>query len=326
MVRNFNDPSEASAERHMKVSVICPARNESESLPILLEEFHNLFERIGEEYEVVVVDDASTDDTRDILKQLSKRYGFLKCGFHRRRQGKTGGIVTGAEIASGDILVVFDADLQYGPDEIPKLPEPVLRDRYDIVSGWRQGIYEKGLAARIYNFLLRTLFHVPLHDSGATLALRKEIVEELNLHFEWHRFIVPLAIFEGYRVGEVKINLYPRRFGQSKYQGIFRLLVAFLDLVAVKLTISFSSKPMLVFGTTGLILLTLGLFFGLIYAYSKLTGLFVAWRMSVGVITLLVIAGILCVLGGFLAELIVDVRILAKRILKNLDEKKQTRL
>jgi glycosyltransferase involved in cell wall biosynthesis len=303
--------------KEYKVSVICPARNEEGNLPELMAEFRKLFNSLGYEYEIVVVDDASTDSTPKVLEKLKKEYKFLKTGRNRARAGKAGGIVTGLGIASGDIVVIFDADLQYLPEDIPTLVQAVVEDGKDIVSGWRQGIYEKSALAKVYNWLLKVLFDSPLHDSGATLALRREVLDRITLHEEWHRFIIPFALANGYTVGERKIRLYPRRHGQSNYKSKRRLLIGLLDLVSVKMFLTFGKKPMLYFGNVGIVLLAVGTFFAFLYAIDKLTPqIFIPWRLGVTPTTFLIISGLFFIFGGFMGEMLLDLKILLEKIIR----------
>ncbi|MBI5118175.1 glycosyltransferase [Candidatus Poribacteria bacterium] len=312
-----------NSSREHRISVICPARNEEGNLPELMGEFRKLFSSLGYEYEVVVVDDASTDGTPQALEKLKKEYKFLKTGRNRVRAGKAGGIVTGLGLASGDIVVIFDADLQYLPEDIPSLVQAVIEDGKDIVSGWRQGLYEKSALAKVYNWLLRALFDSPLHDSGATLALRREVIDRMALHEEWHRFIIPFALANGYTVGERKIRLYPRRHGQSNYRSKRRLLIGLLDLISVKMFLTFGRKPMLYFGNVGIVLLVAGTFFAVLYAIDKLTPqIFIPWRLGITPTTFLIISGLFFIFGGFMGEMLLDLKILLERILRESEKRK----
>jgi len=271
----------------MKISVLVPAYNESANIPFLIEEFDK-FIKSHKNYEVIIIDDGSQDGTSDIAQKHKRSY--LRIIRHKRNLGKTEAIVSGARVAKGDVLVVFDADLQYDLQDIPRLID-VIRQGADLATGWKQGRYEKRFVSGIYNFCARKLFNLDVHDMNAIKAFKKEVIEELPLRKDWHRYIVPLANEAGFKISEVKVNLRPRRFGLPKYQKRSRILIGFFDLLAVKFQLTFMKKPMLYFGTVGLISVISGFFVGVIAIILRLFGH--GFRPFLYLVILLIISGIL---------------------------------
>ena len=271
----------------MKISVVVPAYNEAVNMPLLIEEFDKFIKK-HRNYEVVVVDDGSEDGTSDILKKNKRSY--LRIIRHQRNMGKTQAIMSGARAARGDVIVIFDADLQYDPFDIPRLVA-VVESGFDIATGWKQGDYEKKAVSNVYNFWARRVFRLEIHDMNAIKAVRKEVMGVIPLRKDWHRYIVPLAKESGYRIGEVKVNLRPRRFGSPKYQQKSRILIGFFDLLAVKFQLSFMKKPLLYFGTVGLFSITTGILVGILSIILRLFGY--GFRPLLYLVILLVISGIL---------------------------------
>ncbi len=271
----------------MKVSVIVPAYNEAVNMPLLIEEFDKFIKK-HRGYEVIVVDDGSEDGTSDILKKNKRSY--LRSVRHQRNMGKTQAIMSGARAARGDVIVIFDADLQYDPFDIPRLVA-LVESGFDIATGWKQGDYEKKFISNVYNFWARKLFRLEVHDMNAIKAVRKEVLGVIPLRKDWHRYIVPLAKEAGYKIGEVKVDLRPRRFGIPKYQQKSRILIGFFDLLAVKFQLSFMKKPMLYFGTIGLFSIATGVLVGILSIILRLFGY--GFRPLLYLVILLVISGIL---------------------------------
>jgi glycosyltransferase involved in cell wall biosynthesis len=271
----------------MKISVVVPAYNEAANIPLLIEEFDKFIEK-KKNYEVIIVDDGSEDGTSEIIKKNKRSY--LKSVQHKRNLGKTHAIISGAEAAKGGIIVIFDADLQYDPNDIPRLVA-LIDSGYDIATGWKQGKYEKKFVSNVYNFWARKLFGLEIHDMNAIKAMRKEVLNDILMRKDWHRYVVPLAKEAGYRIGEVKVNIRPRRFGVPKYQQKSRILVGFFDLLAVKFQLSFMKKPLLYFGTVGLFSVVAGVVVGVISIILRLFGL--GFRPLLYLVILLIISGIL---------------------------------
>lgn len=271
----------------MKVSVVVPAYNEAVNIPFLIEEFDKFIKK-NKNYEVIVVDDGSEDGTSDILKK--KRRTYLRCVRHQRNMGKTQAIMSGAKVAKGRVIVVFDADLQYDPFDIPRLVA-VIESGFDVVTGWKQGEYEKKFVSNVYNFWARKLFRLEIHDMNAIKAIRKEVLNVIPMRKDWHRYVVPLAKEAGYKIAEVRVNLRPRRYGSPKYQQKSRILIGFFDLLAVKFQLSFMKKPLLYFGTVGLFSIATGILVGVFSIVLRLFGY--GFRPLLYLVILLVISGIL---------------------------------
>jgi glycosyltransferase involved in cell wall biosynthesis len=255
----------------------------------------------------VVVDDGSSDGTAEAAEREGAAFpGRVRVVRHASNLGKTEALVTGADATRRRWLVLFDADLQHVPDEIPRFLDK-LGEGYDVVTGWKQGPYEKRLVSSIYNKLSRWLFRVPVHDLNAMKAFRRDLLDEIPLRHDWHRFFVVLAHDRGYRIAEIPITLYPRLHGRGKYSGWSRIVVGILDLLAVKTLTSFMRKPLLFFGTLGAVLAGSGVAIGLVALYYRFA-LGQGYRPLIYLVTLLVLLGVLLFALGFLAEAIAQVR------------------
>jgi glycosyltransferase involved in cell wall biosynthesis len=245
------------------VSVLVPAMNESENLPLFMEQAEAAFAGSNARFEVVVVDDGSTDGTWAVLQSLAGRYAFLRPVRHRVRRGIADALRTGYLHARGGVLVFYPADLQYRPEDIPRLVDPILRGDSDMVTGYKQGRYEKAFVSNIYNRLSRSLFSVPVRDLNSVKAYRREIMDVLPLRPDWHRYMIVMAAAEGFTVSEIPVPLYPRHAGRSKF-GIGRIPVGVLDMLSVWFELRFGKKPLLLFGMLGAALFALGVVAGLV--------------------------------------------------------------
>ena len=299
--------AEVSVEKTDKwqISVLIPAYNEEGNVTPVIDKVARAFEARGVDGEVVLVDDGSTDGTGHEATACAARYPFIKVVSHRHNLGLTEAIRTGFRHVSGDIVILLPGDLESDPEEdIPKLLDK-LAEGYDVVAGWRQGRRNsKMVASRIYNFVSRLLFNVQAHDMNWIKALRREVIEGLYLRSDWHRFILMIAASQGYKIGEVPTNYYPRRQGKSKY-GLGRIPVSFLDVLVVKFLLTFSRKPMIFFGALGstLILAAFGIGVYLLHQwFTRVRQLRPVFTFGV----ILALAGLIIFLVGFLAELVVD--------------------
>lgn len=293
-------------EGNVKVSVVVPAYNEADNIPVLMQEFSKMFSDSRLNGEVILVDDGSTDGTFLKAKECQGKYNFLKVAVHKRNLGLTDALMTGFSKARGRIFVFWPADLQYLPEEIPKLVGKI-DDGYDVICGWKQGRYGiKSFVSFVYNSLSRIFFRVGVHDLNSVKAFRREIVSDVPLRKDWHRYMVVMAADKGYKIGEVKVKLYPRRFGQSKF-GLWRIPIGFLDLLAVKFQLSFMRKPLLLFGCCGLVFTFLGIVSGGIALYLRLAKN-EGFRPLLYLVILLILMGISLFALGFLAEAIAELR------------------
>jgi glycosyltransferase involved in cell wall biosynthesis len=295
-----------NSNENVHVSVVVPACNEAENVVPLMEEFSQMLSESRIKAEVILVDDGSTDGTYLKAKECQGKYGFLRVVSHRRNLGLTQALMTGFSRARGRIFVFWPADLQYLPRDIPKLVERI-DGGYDVVCGWKQGSYGlKRLVSFFYNLLSRVVFRIRVHDLNSVKAFRREVVDDVPMRKDWHRYMVVMAAHKGYKVGEVKVHVYPRRFGESKF-GFWRIPIGFLDLLSVKFQLSFMKKPLILFGFLGLILMLLGVLTGGVAVYLRIAkheGL----RPLLYLVILLVLSGISFFVLGFLAEAMAGIR------------------
>lgn len=305
----MNGPAEKTAAAHARitVSVVVPAFNEEGNLPLLAEKFAAMFAAADFAGEVIVVDDGSTDRTHAVALECSQRYPFWRVERHRVNRGLTAALETGFATARGDIFVFYPADLQYLPDDIPAMVRRI-HEGFDVVTGWKQGSYGvRRFVSTVYNLFSRMLFRVGVHDLNSVKAFRREVVENLTFRRDWHRYMVVMAAEAGYRIGEVKVRLYPRHSGASKFSGISRIPIGVLDLLAVKFQLSFMKKPLLFFGSLGFIMLVLAGLTGAVAIYLR-------WIMEQGyrplltLVMLLATSGILFFAMGFLGELLINLK------------------
>ncbi|HEU0016475.1 MAG TPA: glycosyltransferase family 2 protein [Longimicrobium sp.] len=290
-------------------AVLVPAFDEVENVADLFRELRQTFERHGLSGEVILVDDGSSDGTYEAARREAASFPRARVLRHRRNRGKTEAMVTGAYAAESEYLVLFDADLQHSTEEIPRFLEK-LGEGVDIVTGRKVGQYEKRAVSSTYNRLSQALFDVPVRDLNSMKAFRTEILREIPLRHDWHRFFVVLAHARGYTVGEIDITLYPRRAGVPKFSGRRRVLVGIGDLVVVWFYLKFSEKPMQFFGGGGLVLILLGLLVGLVTVVLRIG----QWMPPFGFRPLLTLVVLLETVGfvlfgfGFIAELIATLR------------------
>ncbi len=300
------------------VTVIIPAFNERENLSPLMREIESVVEKDTRNYEVIIIDDGSVDGTSEEAKRLKNKYEYLKVYSHRTNLGKTEAIITGFRHSAGKVLVIMDADLQFDANDIPKLIDEIEKG-YDVVTGWKQGDYQKKFVSGVYNFLSRCLFKLPIHDQNSIKALRSNVLEEIDLRKDWHRYIVALAVDKGFKVTEIKVKLRERKFGDSKYSGKARVVVGIMDLLAVKIQISLLRKPFLFFGTSGAILVILGIFVG-IYGIIQRFVYQHGYRPILYLVILLIVSGLVFFTVGFITEAITALVENLKRLEREISE------
>jgi len=299
--------AEAEAIRY---SVVVPFFNEQENIPPLYVKLTEAMEALGEPYELVFVDDGSRDQSFKVLTQIQENDGRVHVIRLRRNFGQTAALKAGFDFAGGEIVLTMDGDLQDDPEDIPSVLAK-LREGYDIVSGWRRDRKEPWLTRRIpsmtANWIMAKVSRVPLHDFGATFkAYRREIIQDLPLYGELHRFIPALASWQGASVTEIVIRNHPRKAGKSKY-GIGRTIRVMLDLFTIKFLLDYSTKPLQFFGLFGLLSLGIGGVINLFLLYKKLlyrTHLMVEHGPLMLLGIALVIAGIQFLSLGLVGELV----------------------
>ncbi len=244
-------PAPHAMSSAVEISVVVPVFDEEPNLPLLHEEIVRALDGMGASWEVLYVDDRSRDGSLRVLLDLWKRDPRVRVVQFRARCGQTAAMAAGFEHARGAVVVTLDGDLQNDPADIPRLVAELGRG-FDIVAGWRKarqdGFVLRKLPSRIANRLIALVTGVPIHDTGCTLkAFRRELVEQLPIYAEQHRFLPAMSAGSGARVTEVVVNHRPRRFGRSKY-GISRLARVVLDLLAIKMITAFGQRPLAYFG------------------------------------------------------------------------------
>ncbi|MCU0598572.1 MAG: glycosyltransferase family 2 protein [Desulfobacterales bacterium] len=294
------------------VSIVIPLYNEEENVIRLTDSLSKVMDKIDGGVETIIVDDGSTDGSWELLKTANKRDHRFKIIRLRRNFGQTPAMTAGFENARGQIIVTLDADLQNDPEDIMRILDK-MKEGYDIVSGWRKDRKDKisrKISSKIANWIIGRMTGARLHDTGCTLkAYKSNVIKNLNLYGEMHRFIPALASWQGISIGELEVNHYPRIAGKSKYT-IWRAGKVLLDLFTLKFMNSFIAKPIYVFGGTGMALFFLGVICEFIVAWEKYGNMLMGetpiwvhqnpWFM-IGILFLLI--GVTVFLMGLLAEM-----------------------
>ena len=288
-----------------ELSIVVPLFNEEESLPPLVEKLLLALRPLGRSFELVLVDDGSSDRTADVLRQQAAGAPELVAVLLRRNYGQTAAMAAGFDASRGRLIVTLDGDLQNDPADIPMLLGR-LEEGYDLVSGWRHQRQDHAvsrlLPSKVANALIARVTGVRLHDYGCSLkAYRRELVEDMNLYGELHRFLPALAFIEGARIAEVKVNHNARQFGQSKY-GIDRTFRVLMDLFTVWFMKRFLTRPMYVFGFGGLSAMGIGALLSAYLLAVKLGGAEIGNRPLLLVAVLALITGVQLFCFGLLSE------------------------
>ncbi|MES2305821.1 MAG: glycosyltransferase family 2 protein [Gemmatimonadota bacterium] len=290
----------------IRVSVLVPAKDEAENLPEFLRQCADALPALGVGFEVVVVNDGSSDDSAGVLTRLSAEYPFLRVVTHRRQRGIADGLRSAGNAASGDVFVFYPADLQYKPEDIPQLVAPILAGQADIVTGTKQGKYEKAFVSTIYNGLCRWLFGVRVTDLNSVKAYRREVMANVPMRPDWHRFMVVIAAADGFRLTSVPVPLYARTAGVSKFTWT-RIPIGVLDLISVWFQLRFGRKPMLFFGVAGVLLFSVGFLAGIVALVLRF-GFGIGFRPLLNLVETMVICGVVLFGFGFTAELVAGMR------------------
>ena len=300
----------------MDISIIIPSFNEKESLPELLGWIRQVMEREGLEYEAIIVDDGSTDGTWDSVKGFSEEDPRVKGIRFRRNYGKSAALFCGFRKAEGDVVVTMDADLQDSPEEIPEMRRMILEDGYDLVSGWKQHRKDnkltKNLPSKLYNATARMITGIKLHDMNCGLkAYKKQVVKDIEVYGEMHRYIPYLAKNAGYSaIGEKPVHHQKRKYGKSKF-GMNRFINGFLDLLSLSFLQTFGKKPMHFFGYPGILMFLIGgvmavwiIIAKLVHQANHLPYRAVTDQPLFYLALVAVILGVLLFLAGFVCEMI----------------------
>ncbi len=252
------------------ISIVIPLYNEVESLPELYDQIKEVVKTNRYNYEIIFVDDGSTDGSLDVLKKIRQNDKNVKIISFRRNYGKSAALAIGFEYAKGDVVITMDADLQDDPHEIPNLLKK-LNEGFDLVSGWKKKRYDpltKTIPSRIFNFVVSTLSGIKIHDFNCGLkAYKKSVTQDIKVYGELHRYLPVLAHWAGYKIGEIVVQHHPRKYGKTKF-GVSRFLKGFLDLLTVMFTTRYFKRPLHLFGTVGLVIFLLG--FGITFYLSLL--------------------------------------------------------
>jgi glycosyltransferase involved in cell wall biosynthesis len=252
-----------------------------------------------------------------VLRELERQYPFLRVVTHRRQRGIADALRSAGDVARGDVFVFYPADLQYLPEDIPRLVSPILEGRADIVTGTKQGKYEKAFVSAVSNTLCRWLFGVRVTDLNSVKAYRREVMQGVPLRPDWHRYMVVIAAADGFRLESLPVPLYPRRAGVSKF-GWRRIPVGIFDLLSVWFQLRFGRKPMLFFGIAGATLFVIGLLAGiaaLILRYGYGIGL----RPLLNLVETMVISGIVLFGFGLVGEMVAGLQEETRAIARGLD-------
>ena len=259
----------------MNISVVIPLLNEKESLRELSDSIIDVMKSYSFSYEIIFIDDGSNDNSWDIIEELSSKSNTIKGIKFHRNYGKSQALHAGFIKSRGEVVFTMDADLQDDPKEIPAMYDMIMNDNFDLVSGWKKKRFDsvifKNIPSKIFNFAARTTSGIKLNDFNCGLkAFKKDVIKSINVYGEMHRYIPILAKNEGYKkIGEKIVNHRARKYGKTKF-GPSRFLYGFLDLLTIWFISSFGKRPMHLFGSLGLILITTGFLFAAYLGYDKI--------------------------------------------------------
>ena len=247
--------------KEIDISIVIPVYNEEENVIPLCSSIRNVMTNLGKEYELIFIDDGSTDRSFEVLERISEEDRKMRIIKFRSNFGQSAAMAAGFEAANGRVVVSMDGDLQNDPKDIPRLLQK-LEEGYDVVSGWRKNRRDKLLLrkipSKIANKLICSVTKVKLHDTGCSLkAYRSEIIRRINLYGELHRFIPALAKIEGAKIAEIVVDHHPRRFGKSKY-NLTRTFRVIMDLITLNLLMKYLHRPLQFFGSIGILSIVLG--------------------------------------------------------------------
>ncbi len=304
-----NTPADTPGEQ-VALSIVIPVYNEEESLEKLYDAIQDALKEFAEPWEAILVDDGSRDNSYALLKEIHRRDPRFRVVRFRRNFGQTAAFSAGFDHARGDVVVTMDADLQNDPHDIPMLLQTMREGDYDVVSGWRlhrqDAAVMRKFPSRVANWLISRVTGVYLHDYGCSLkAYRIEVIRNIHLYGDLHRFVPALASWMGIRLKEIPVQHHPREYGKSKY-NISRTTRVLLDLLTVSFLLNYAVKPMQIFGKAGLISVAAGLLTSLYLSALKIfTGAALSQRPLLFLAILLIIVGVQFITMGLLGELIV---------------------
>ncbi len=299
--------TEQQNSERIGISVVAPLLNEEESLQELTERVHANLTRFGRSFEIIFVDDGSTDKSFDIIRALKEKYPMIRAIRFRKNFGKSAALSEAFKIVRGQYVITMDADLQDDPDELPNLITK-LEEGFDLVSGWKKTRHDpisKTIPSRFFNWVTKVMSGIKLHDFNCGLkAYRREVVEDVRIYGELHRYVPVLAKREGYvRITEIAVKHHARKYGYSKF-GLSRFLKGFLDLVTVMFLSRYIKRPLHLFGSVGFLVLAVGLGINLYLSVNWFLGVPLGNRPLLFLGVLLVLAGIQIISTGLIGELI----------------------
>lgn len=298
--------------KNIQISVVVPLYNEEESLDELTEWIDRVCKENNFSYEVIMVDDGSTDDSWKKVKEIGQKNKNVKGVSFRRNYGKSAALNTAFALTKGDVIITMDADLQDSPDEIPELYQMIVEEGFDIVSGWKKKRHDpisKTIPTKIYNAATRRVSGIKLHDMNCGLkSYRKEVVKSIEVYGEMHRYIPVIAKWAGFnKIGEKVVHHQERKYGVTKF-GLERFIFGFLDLFSITFIGKFGKRPMHFFGSIGTLMFAIGFGAFLWIAIDKLfidtTGKLLASRTEFFIALTAMIMGVQMFLAGFLGEMI----------------------
>jgi len=295
-------------KRQRKISIVIPAYNEEDSLRPLAIELKKVFNELKDyEFEVIVVDDGSTDNSLKVLNEIRREDDRFKIISFQKNYGKSAALSVGFKYATGDLIVTMDADLQDDPHEMPNLIKKI-DEGYDLVSGWKKIRFDpfiKKYSSRLFNFVTSLLTGIKIHDFNCGLKIyRREVTQSIKVYGEMHRYLPVLAHWNGFRVGEIVVRHHPRRYGKTKF-GASRFLKGFLDLITILFTTRYLRRPLHFFGTLGFLLFVAGFAIDLYLAIEwAFLGKYLTNRPMLWLGILLILLGVQTIAIGLIGEMI----------------------
>ncbi len=297
----------------MDISIVIPLLNEEESIPELYAWITQVMQQNKYAYEIIFIDDGSTDDSWKIIKEITQKDSHVKAIRFLNNYGKSQALHAGFKLAKGNVIITMDADLQDNPEEIPELYNMITKEGYDLVSGWKKKRYDakltKNIPSKLFNWAARKTSGVKLNDFNCGLkAYHKDVVKNIQVTGEMHRYIPVLAKSAGFtKIGEKIVQHQARKYGQTKF-GIERFMRGFLDLITISFLSKFGKRPMHLFGTWGIIMFFIGFLFAAYLGIDKLylnpTGRLITQRPQFFIALTAMVLGTQLFVAGFLGELL----------------------
>jgi len=299
-----------------QISIVIPAYNEAESLPELCRWIEQVMQKNQFSYEIIIIDDGSSDDTWQVIGQIAQKNALIKGVAFNRNYGKSAALHTGFQKASGEVVITMDADLQDDPEEIPELYRMIKEENYDLVSGWKQKRKDplsKTIPTKLYNAVTRWFSGIPLHDFNCGLkAYKNRVVKSIEVYGEMHRYIPVIAKSAGFKkIGEKKVKHHPRKYGTTKF-GLERFLFGFLDLLSITFVTKFRKRPMHFFGGFGVLSFLIGFLITIFVIAEKIISIYqktsyrnVTEQPLFYLALVAMIVGVQLFTAGFIGEMII---------------------